>query len=95
MRVIYSNKAAKLEEYVEVTLDDRVALRHEGRNIVGISVSSMVISPSCLYDELVDFNKNHTPEERVAAEALLRTVARQYGLTEDVGLVHRRKLWSV
>jgi hypothetical protein len=95
MRVIYSNKAAKLEEYVEVTLDDRVALRHMGQNIVGISVSSGVWSRSPQYDELVDFNKNHTPEQRAEAEALLRTVARQYGLTEDVGLTHRRKLWSV
>ncbi len=92
---VYSNKSSAREDYVEVTLDDQVALRHKGRNIVGITVSSQVFSRSPRYDELVNFNKNHTPEERAEAEALLRTVARQYGLTEDVGLVHRRKLWSV
>jgi hypothetical protein len=91
---VYSNKARR-EDYVEVRLDDRVALRHAGRNIVGISVSALVFSRDAAFDGLVEFNKNHLPEQRAEAEALLRTVARQYGLTEDVGMAHRRKIWSV
>jgi hypothetical protein len=92
--IVYSNKAAR-EEYVELRLDDRVALRHRGRNIVGIAVSALVFSSAARYDGLVDFNRNHLPEERAAAMALLRSMAAQHGLTEDVGLAHRRRIWSV
>jgi hypothetical protein len=91
---VYSNKAHR-EDYVEVRLDDRVAIRWQGRNLLGISVSALVFSRDPRFDGLVEFNKNHLPEQRSEAEALLRTVARQYGLTEDPGMAHRRKIWSV
>jgi len=91
---VYSNKARR-EDYVEVRLDDRVALRWQGRNVVGISVSALVFSRDVSYDGLVEFNKNYLPEQRAEAEALLRTVSREYGLSEDVSMAHRRKIWSV
>ena len=93
--VVYSNKAERRDDYVEVRLD-REAIRVAGvGNETGWGVSSLVFSHSPRYEELVEFNKLHRAHQREEAMSLLRTVARQYGLTEDVGLTHRRRLWSV
>ena len=93
--MVFSNKAEKREDYVEVRLGrDAIHVRGVG-NETGWGVSSLVFSRDSRYDELVEFKKLHRSHQRAEAEALIRTVARQYGLTEDVGMAHRRRLWSV
>ena len=93
--IVYSNKATTRDDYVEVVLSrDAIHVKGVG-NETGWGVSSLVFSHNPRYDELVEFKKLHRSHQRAEAEALLRTVARQYGLTEDPGGAHRRRLWSV
>ena len=93
--IVYSNKSEKREDYVEVVLSrDAIHVKGVG-NETGWGVSSLVFSHNPRYDELVEFKKLHRAHQREEALALLLTVARQYGLTEDPGGAHRRRIWSV
>lgn len=92
---VWSNQSPTREDYVEIQLCDRTAIRFQGRNEVGWSVSSQVFSRSPRYDSLVEVSRCFRSFQGEAALALVRSLAAQHGLVEDVGLAHRRRLWSV
>jgi hypothetical protein len=90
---IWSNKAPRAA-YVEVLLcSAHLFDKRKMRKGIGWSVSANVFSRDSRFDGLVDFTFNSFDKNE--AEKKVKEIAKQYGLSEDIGLKHRQAVWAV
>ena len=92
---VWSNMSPTREEYVEIQLCGRTAIRVRGRAEVGWSVSSHVFSRESQYDALVSVSRCFEMKHGADAMEYVQSLAVKHGLKEDVGRRHSRRLWSV
>ena len=93
---VWSNMADKGQDYVEVVWDSSVAIMDRGKPSVGYSVMASVFSKDSKYDALVKEKDAHFSSldfDRSLQHA--EGLAKKYGLSEDVGLRHRAKVFGL
>ena len=93
---VWSNKADKGQDYVEIVWSPNAAIMDRGKPNVGYSVRANVFSKDSKYDALVkEKNAHFSSLDLDRSLQYAEGLAKKYGLSEDVGLRHRAKVFGL